>query len=333
MSKRRIVRRIKKEDSRRPYQCNKCNKRYTKQIYLDNHQESYPNCDIPLKCETCERLFDKQSQLDSHLNRKTPCAPSSVPTIEADNPSNTCYKCGNNFSNKSNLKKHEKRCEGKMDNIMKMLQEQKEIDKRERAAEREQFLQILQNQGQSIVPTTNNITNNVQINNNNVQINIVVCGYGQEDLSVLDVQEIKQLVMDNAAEFVPRMIETIHANPEHPKNHNIYFNEEKDQECAMVFLEKNGTMTWQLRDMKVVSKELTTKVKEHVTNNPSINGLFKTADDDEDWERFANGINIIHSIQGDEEEVVEANKAMLIKAKPLCEKRKGVDPQTITEVN
>ena len=300
MSKRRVIRKVKREVV---FTCDKCDKSFSGEQYLKSHQAKNPDCDIGFECEKCEKSFPNNSKLQSHLKRKTPCAPEEVPVIENDNPTNKCYLCNKELSSKSSLNRHIKSCatSGSVLTLMKRLDRmQTSIDS-----------QIAQ-------PVVNNNTINLQQNN----FNIVVMGFGKEDLSMLDVQEIKRLVMDNAQQFIPMMIEKIHVNPEHPERRNIFYNSPTNN--AMVFIEEGGNKTWKIRDMTDLSVELTTKVKKHVINNQELNGLFNDASTDKDWDKFSTNIHIINGIEGDEDAIIEANKVMLAKNNDFCENQQQI---------
>ena len=306
MSKRRIIRKVKKESTPRPYSCDKCGVSFTKERFLKTHITKQPNCDNKHVCAKCNKEFGDRHGLKSHMDRKTPCAPEKVPVLTITNEENKCRYCSKSLSSKYNLERHMRTCaQLNKDNLIRLLEEER----------RNTIKEMLHQQSQlaSHQPRTVNITNNTLNVQNNI---VVVVGYGQEDLSQLDLQEIKQLMIENAQDFIPRMIKNIHANPDRSDYHNIYFDVPKNQ--AMAFIQKGEKLTWELKDINDVSKQLTDKVKSHVINNQELNSLFKTADDDEDWEKFANNIHIINGLNGDEPELIEANKGVLAEAKSMC---------------
>ena len=301
MSK-RVVRRVAKS---RDYTCEKCSKSFTTERSLKSHHTKAPDCNKVYSCDKCQSTFKANYLLQRHLDRKTPCAPDSVPVIKPNNPDNTCMYCAKDYSSRYSLERHIKICDMK-DNQTALMQ---------LVLEQTKMIKELQENQQNAVVVNNNNTINVQQNN---MINIVVCGYGDEDLSRIDVEKIKQLVIDSAKDFIPRMIESIHANPEHPEFHNIYYDRPKGHAIVFKQEKSDGTKTWMMEDMEKVSKDLTKKIKRHVVNNPKINGLFKTAEDDEDWNTFADNINIIHGFTGAEGDILDANKNVLANAKNNC---------------
>jgi hypothetical protein len=77
------------------------------------------------------------------------------------------------------------------------------------------------NNNQTIQNIQNNIQNNIhknKIQNNN--INIQINGYGKEDLSYI-TNDILADIIKKPISGIPRLIEMIHLNPDHPENNNI----------------------------------------------------------------------------------------------------------------
>ena len=77
-------------------------------------------------------------------------------------------------------------------------------------------LKLNQNsQNNQINQTNNNITNNIT-NNNTININ----NYGDENLKHLRSKDFANL-LSGIYSAVPKLIEKIHFDPEHPENQNI----------------------------------------------------------------------------------------------------------------
>ena len=75
--------------------------------------------------------------------------------------------------------------------------------------------------------TNTNITNNIIINNetinnttNNTTNNITINCYGKEDLSYITNDMIKDII-EKPLSGIPKLVEMIHLNPNHPENNNI----------------------------------------------------------------------------------------------------------------
>ena len=296
MSKKVVKRRIVKKTTERNFICDKCNKTFTTQRYLELHNERIPNCDEQHKCHKCQKIFSRAGLLKKHLDRVTPCAPESVPVIEVSNPDNTCKFCNNNFATKSSLTRHYTTCTVYKNPSLLAHVISKLVDTDKQNIYQQQV-------------TVNNITNTV----NNVQnnINVMIVSYGSEDLSRLDLGSIKKMIMEKAQEFIPQMIGQIHNNNDLPEYKNILYDVQNNR--AVVFANKGeNELTWVLKDPNIVSQELTKKIKNHVINNQELNSLFSTAADDKDWEKFAEGIHIINDMDG--EALAEENMLALAEA-------------------
>lgn len=79
---------------------------------------------------------------------------------------------------------------------------------------------------------------------------------------------------------MPKMIEYIHANPDHPEYHNVFYDPVRKK--ALVFKQNNDQqLTWQFEDIEHVSKLLTDKIKDHIhpLNGPYFNSLAKEDSD------------------------------------------------------
>tara|TARA_B100000963_G_scaffold300761_1_gene273226 strand:+ start:216 stop:1172 length:957 start_codon:yes stop_codon:yes gene_type:complete len=206
-----------------PYTCYFCHNSFSQKGVLRNHFNNIKKCEFKkyddennLKTEISrddmillfeigeyENLFldiklhpkdskktPKRLQKDS---KKTPNGLQRTPK------SIKCEYCGLEFTRMNNKNRHirEKRC--------KFLKNNSEI-----------FInnnQNIVNNNQKI--TNNNIQNNIQ-NNVNIQIN----GYGKENLSYI-TKDILEDIINKPLSGIPKLIEMIHLNPEHPENSNI----------------------------------------------------------------------------------------------------------------
>ena len=90
------------------------------------------------------------------------------------------------------------------------------------------------------VRVTKNITNTHNINNGIVaHINLI--GYGKEDLSKIDKNEIIKAIQQGFNSTI-KLTETLHFNPKHPEYHNIYITNVKDK-YAMMYDGKDWNLT------------------------------------------------------------------------------------------
>ena len=91
---------------------------------------------------------------------------------------------------------------------------------------------------QSINTQNNNITKNSHNTTNTININ----NYGDENLSFLKSKDFLAL-FNGVYTALPKLIEKIHFNPEHPENHNIMITNKKQPYVKVL---KNDQ--WQLQD-------------------------------------------------------------------------------------
>jgi hypothetical protein len=54
-------------------QCDKCDKIFERQLYLDRHNARKNPCNKNLICIRCEKKFTRLSHFNNHINRKYPC--------------------------------------------------------------------------------------------------------------------------------------------------------------------------------------------------------------------------------------------------------------------
>jgi hypothetical protein len=76
---------------------------------------------------------------------------------------------------------------------------------------------------------------------NNTTNQIVLVGYGQEDLSKLGKNELIK-IFQNGYNSTLKLTEAVHFNPKYPEHHNIYISNIKDK-YAMMFDGKKWTLT------------------------------------------------------------------------------------------
>jgi DNA-directed RNA polymerase subunit RPC12/RpoP len=237
------------------FECTKCHKKFKEKRSLENHSKKLPPCHVVYPCNKCSKPFRSQRDLDRHLNRKTPCAPTEIPVIKEDNPENRCQYCNKEYVNKQSLVRHLKTCdkEANMKIIMEKLSDLKK---------------------QVGIQAINNTTINVSTSQN-LYVGNTLCCFGEEDYSLLDQNKIQTMLLEDAENFVPRLIREIHNSPDLPQNHNV-FHEPKTNR-TMVFIKKvvNGVTvsTWELRDLETVSQELVTKAKRYPTCMPLAQGI------------------------------------------------------------
>ena len=112
-----------------------------------------------------------------------------------------------------------------------------------------------------------------------------------------------QLLKNHADNFMPKMIEHVHANPEHPEFHNVFY----DPKCekAIVFAPISDTeMSWQARDFQEVSEDLIEKIKQHI--RPGAGPYFDQAARVKDYDTSNKIIKIVDTSDWSPEEIKES---------------------------
>jgi hypothetical protein len=149
------------------------------------------------ECPRCGYSIERKSSMKDHIYRKKICKP----VCKDVNPKELEEKILKGISEKDIIKRLEKQVKE-----LKQIEELKQI-------QQPQPLNITNNTN-----NTNNITNNITI----------VLPHRDPNLEYLTDKDylhcINRMIMS-----VPRLIEKIHFDPEHPENHNIYINNIKNK--------------------------------------------------------------------------------------------------------
>ncbi len=283
--------------------CENCGKSFSTEGYLKKHKNS-KSCHRNNDCPKCGKTFTTPSNLRHHLNRKNPCVPDTVPVVEDGKI--TCKYCGNDYSTKFNLRRHMKTCgiKEKPELLIQLVaQQQKQLQ--QMSEKQDKLMEMISKSGINLT----NIDNSTNIQNN-MYVNVALCCFGQEDLTKLDKNKVLELVRNHEKDFISKMIDHIHANPNIPEFHNVVFDSESKN--AIVFAQvSSNKKSWEQRDFLTVSKELTKKIQKcmHPLNGPYFNHVLQENDSD-----TANPIiRIADQTDWDKPEVHEQNKGVLSK--------------------
>ena len=159
-----------------------------------------------IKCGFCDKLFTRKTGLTKHLK--------------------CCKKTGQNDYEKSSefvkLRKDHDFWKDKVEDLLIALSKK--------------------SQNPNITNNTNN-TYNTTTNQNKI-INISINNYGNENTEYLNKDYLHNL-LTGAFTAIPKLIEKIHFNPNHPENHNIIITNKKE---PYIKVRKNDK--WELQDKK-----------------------------------------------------------------------------------
>ena len=288
------------------YICEKCDKKFKEKRYLKQHKNRSIPCDKVHDCDKCGVAFTTAYNLRKHKNRKTPCVPTEVPVLDASNSENKCKFCGKTYSTAYNLNRHIRNCPMK-DNPNAMIQMMEKMMKQQQD-HYEGMIKAMQNK-QPVRQTLNQTVNNVV--NNNLYVNLTICSFGKEDLSIIDTNGVVKLLEGDIKDFMPKMIEYIHANPKHPEFHNVFYDPEREKAIVFAPDASGDNLTWRPAEFGKVSDELTKKIKEHI--KPGSGPYFDLVMQNKDSETANKIISIAHELKYNTPEVLKGSKTVLTK--------------------
>jgi hypothetical protein len=185
-------------------------------------------------CEKCNVGFSTKQSLQNHTIKQA-CKISNY----------FCKHCGKGYTTETSMYRHMRRnCKVKKnydkekEDIYKKLVDLEESNKKlnQKVISMEKTIKktnSIKNINKGIV---NNVNNPVFSN-----INVILTGYGQEDMSKFDNNDLVKAVQNGFNSSI-RLTEAIHFNPKYPEYHNIYISNMKDK-YAMMFDGKNWALT------------------------------------------------------------------------------------------
>ena len=153
--------------------------------------------------------------------------------LSQNEPKFKCDFCEKEYKHVQSLNKHLKKCKEKqkddtvresMEELVKLLNEK---DKQMQEKDKEHKKQIEELIKKAGIPTTNNITNNIQ---NNFKL----LNYKETDTSHLTENDYVRC-LEHYNFCVPHLIRKIHFNPKKPENHNIYISNLKNS-YVMIYM-------------------------------------------------------------------------------------------------
>ena len=228
------------------YECNRCGYFTVHRNSMKNHLNRKNICKPILEdisIENIKKYYCFETTSKQHINN-TQTAPKQHPndnfseiiTAPKQHPNNTqtapkqhpnstqtapklctrvCNFCNKSFTRKSGLKKHLNICIVKKDKEIVLNNQNEEITKMQKEIEDLKNFKI---QTQNNITTTNNNINNSK--------NIYINNYGDENLKHLRSKDFASL-LNGIYSAVPKLIEKIHFDPDHPENQNIKYTNQK----------------------------------------------------------------------------------------------------------
>ena len=217
-------------------------------------------------CHRCGYTASQRINLRHHLNRKKICKPilgdisieeikkhynfeiTEIPQNNTNLPQNNtfipqnntkenkCKYCNKILSRYDSLNRHMKTCKKKQETEALVINQEEEI--------RKMKLEIQELKKKSTTTNNNNINNTTTNNNINNSKNIIINNYGDENIKHIKSKDFAGL-LNGIYNAVPKLIEKIHFDPNHPENQNIKYTNKK-----LPYLKVMKDNKWQLVNKK-----------------------------------------------------------------------------------
>jgi len=188
-------------------------------------------------CKECNIITEKKTDYEKHIKTKkhqkntgktedvkshpdvtvlTSLCNHSDTLMSSNNVLYECDYCDASFKHRQNKYRHQTyNCKAKKNQLV-LIQQMKESHKEEIRKLTEKLDKALDRIG-NITNNNNNTTNN---NTNCTTNNIIINGYGKEDISYIKDSEWLK-ILTNPRESITNLFLETHFNPEHPENTNI----------------------------------------------------------------------------------------------------------------
>lgn len=258
------------------YKCSRCNKIYKKKGDYNRHiNRKYPCTDMNksgdiIKLKDTDRKINSETYI-KYLNEKK------------------CVYCEMEFSSKSNVVKHiksnckkikesenekEKIFNKKYKELMNEHLELKKTTNNEIKKLKQRLMKFEKTDKKKIInnnttnDNSNNNSNNVNnidntMNTNNINQNVMLTGYGKEDMSKLPEKEILYAI--KRVHYGPSELTRLtHFNHEHPEYHNIYI-PKMNEKYGMAYNDVEND--WQLLNKDTLIEKIYTDKKNWIEEN------------------------------------------------------------------
>lgn len=218
------------------YTCNICNKIFQRKDHLTYHIKKEACKNRKTECRYCHKLFTTSANMYRHMK----------------------YSC--------KIKRHD---DNEKENILNRLLQLENANKELAETSKKEII-LLQNENIILKKKVDNLekntnlipkeTNTTNINNGIIN-NILLVGYGHEDISKIDRDDMVK-ALQNGFNSTVKLTETMHFNPKYPEYHNIYISNMKDK-YAMTY---DGT-DWNLTIKEDLINKIYDDKKNYIEDN------------------------------------------------------------------
>ena len=261
-------------------------------------------------CTDCNLTFKSNKCLQSHYRTKK--------HIERENRKHKCV-CGKSYIHRQALHTHKQSCivfnrvSSFSPTQAVILETENKKQKKEIQTMKSQIDQLTQQvallleRGPPNTNTTHN-TNNTTNNNDNstnttnnieTQNVIIVNSFGNENTEYLTDRIMSKLIKDGPFTCLPKIIERIHFDPEHPENHNIKVTNPKNN-YAKVIKDRKWVLTNKKRAIDAMIQNSYDILEEKYQDNKESIPSFKQERFESFQEKYTNDDKeLMRNIKGD----------------------------------
>ncbi len=233
------------------YICNICNKEYSSQSSLCNHNKKFHQ--------------NKNKICQPNVNLCQPIVNICQPVVNPCQPKIKCENCNREFNTRQSKSKHKKKCTVNNDNKIEQLEEKNKILEDTINELKKQVSSILQEKGKIHHKTlqkinnqlTNNINNNGNINNGKI-INNTYVKFGDVDYQrILDNKQVKH-ILNQQFMSLEESIKLVHFNKDLPEYNNVFITNMRD-DIGYIF---NGKEFISIKKNEMLNELIDSHVKE-----------------------------------------------------------------------
>ena len=224
-----------------------------------------------LECEYCHKTYCRKTLLNKHYAK----CPEKLIKINQANESKIVeleefinkneLKIITSVNKVSNKKSDNNNIKNSNNNVFYSNNVNDDIDDKQTTTINNQY-----NNNSNNIKIVNSDNNVINSNNTNITNNIIINNYGEEDLSYLSDDDLKEYIIDQSSGLL-KCIKDIHFNPEHPENKNIRILNKKQPYLQVLkdnkweFRIKKNELINILKNRYIYLEEHYNKVKDELT--------------------------------------------------------------------